>query len=126
MTEDMTETKTKDTTTKHTAGPWHYGEAFQILKGDTPCEFRGIGNGAVHIGYASITGAVPDPEAEANARLIAAAPELLEACEAALEYLNRNRPKGNIRDNFTALNEHENGVVKPLRAAIAKAKGGQP
>jgi len=31
--------------------------------------------------------AVPDPEAEANARLIAAAPELLDACKAAHGWL---------------------------------------
>ena len=49
------------------------------------------------------------------------APEMLAACKAALKYLEANRPKGNIRKIFTALNEHENCAVKPLRAAIARA-----
>lgn len=62
---------------------------------------------------------------ESLAHLFAAAPELLAACKAALAYLDANRPKGNIRKIFSALNEHENGAVKPLRAAIAKAERGQ-
>lgn len=50
---------------------------------------------------------------EANARLIAAAPELLEACQAALSY-------GNQGDH------PEHGSVNTmLRSAIAKAKGEQ-
>ena len=53
-----------------------------------------------------------------------AARDLLAACETALAYLEVNRPKGNIRANFSAINQHENAVVKPLRAAIAKAQGG--
>ena len=50
-----------------------------------------------------------------NARLIAAAPDLLEACEKALEVINQNIP-----------NETEvavPGIGPLLRAAITKAKG---
>ena len=57
------------------------------------------------------------------AHLIAAAPELLAALEDAVAYLEANRPKGNIRDIFTELNQYENAVMKPARAAIAKATG---
>lgn len=49
--------------------------------------------------------------------------KLLAAAEIALEYLQNNQPKGKIGDIFHKLNEHENGVVKPLRAAIAEARG---
>jgi hypothetical protein len=61
---------------------------------------------------------------EADARLIAAAPNLLAQCEAALAYLLANVPKGNIRNSahFHALNEHA-ALCKSLRAAIAKALG---
>ena len=64
---------------------------------------------------------IPHAEANANARLIAAAPELLEALNKAVAYLEANRPAGKIREIFSKLNELENGVIKPARAAIAKA-----
>lgn len=52
------------------------------------------------------------PQAEANARLIAAAPELLEACRLAVEQ-NWGQPKGVTVP-----------ALDPIRAAIAKAEGG--
>lgn len=62
----------------------------------------------------------------ATLALMAAAPALLAqrdallaACKVALDYLEANRPGGDIRKNFTKMNQHENGTVKPLRAAIA-------
>lgn len=53
------------------------------------------------------------PEAEANARLIAAAPDLLAACADLLQH--------------ASLTEHMSAAsVERARAAIAKATGGQP
>ncbi len=49
---------------------------------------------------------------------------LVEALEAAVQYLEANRPKGDIRRIFTQLNQHENGVLKPARAALQAAQGG--
>lgn len=72
------------------------------------------------------TGPIPDEERIANARLIAAAPALLDALKSAVSYLEANRPKGKIREIFTQLNEYENGVLKPARAAISHAEGGAP
>jgi len=66
----------------------------------------------------------PADATAATAALIAAAPALLEALKSAVSYLEANRPKGNIREIFTQLNEYENGVLKPARAAIAQAEGG--
>jgi len=57
-----------------------------------------------------------DDEANANARLIAAAPDLLEACEAALSDLS-------ARD---AVHYHgDTTVTSRLRSAIAKATGSE-
>lgn len=52
---------------------------------------------------------VPSEETRANARLIAAAPDLLEACEAALA----------VHDHF----KETTPTTLKLRAAIAKASG---
>lgn len=53
-----------------------------------------------------------DPVAVANARLIASAPDLLDACEAAAESLEGSYHRGDQR------------LRERLLAAIAKAKGG--
>lgn len=62
---------------------------------------------------------IPNDEALANARLIAASPELLEACKTALDRVN-----GLIRDIPS-----QAGIfdiwAKELRATIAKAEGGE-
>ena len=74
---------------------------------------------AGHLGYsqpAIAAGATP-AEAEANAALIVAAPELLEACEEvlnAIEAFPHSRTK-------TPLGRPQGGIAKCLRAAIAKA-----
>lgn len=52
-----------------------------------------------------------DEECSANASLISAAPELLEALQDAVEHLSHHLP---------------DSILAPHRAAIAKATGGQP
>lgn len=95
---------------KHTPGPWIYtnwgkdGDEANIRAKD--------GENTLHIGVVSFR------NVDANARLIAAAPELLEALESILKTLN-------------AVTEHTpyNGIVettdsyKNAISAIAKAKG---
>jgi hypothetical protein len=54
-----------------------------------------------------------EEETRANARLISAAPELLEACESALRFLEIHRERGKAPTQCEA----------DLRAAIAKARG---
>ena len=57
---------------------------------------------------------ISEGEAEANARLIAAAPDLLEACEAALGFVEELEQRGIVAD-WSRKDQ--------LRAAIDKARG---
>ena len=65
---------------KHTPGPWDY-VAYANRDSDAPVEYRVRAKG---LRWVALT-ASGDSEDEANARLIAAAPELLEALEACRE-----------------------------------------
>lgn len=94
---------------KHTPGPW-------AISGDETVTVRDTQDGYVallgwlkgrHIGPCRSAA-----EVYANARLIAAAPELLEACEGLLGLAER--------DGWLHV------AVNAARAAIAKAKGEQP
>jgi hypothetical protein len=60
------------------------------------------------------------PEREANARLVAAAPELLEACESALMQL-RVAVIANSGGLFDHDNVHEHIGIAKIMAAISKA-----
>jgi hypothetical protein len=83
---------------KHTRGPW------KVHTDDENC-----GIYTVH----AKESIYPDND-EANARLIAAAPELLKELEAALEI---------IEGEYPADDEIAAPVMKKIRAAIAKARG---
>lgn len=95
---------------KHTPGPWECG-SFYYPETNSPgsCEITQTGEMGI---LAIVT--LPRPnrsghnEGRANARLIAAAPDLLAACEAMLN------------DNHT-LGELSRPVANVARAAIAKA-----
>lgn len=94
--------------TKHTPGPWHIGvRTFHAGR-----DVYGPKGEPVAVADDAITAT---PEAEANARLIAAAPELLAALRHLLE-------------DAVALNMGESdrsGVLAEARAAIDKATGSQ-
>ncbi len=95
---------------KHTQGPWTVdasGHACIVWAGEMRlCDLRGWGHltgiGALHL---------PPEEAaaiqDANARLIAAAPELLEACRALLEAPHE-----------------EMAALDAIKAAVVKAETG--
>jgi hypothetical protein len=89
-------------TTHHTPGPWSFhpteGANFSI----------GISGGR-HVADCSRNANIPTEEKAANARLIAAAPDLLEAAKAAVENWNHGQPRAFVRET--------------LLAAIAKAQG---
>lgn len=111
------------TTFKHTPGPWMVskngaqGSTFLVWRTDTD---QPQGDDFRNRGYALITKHV---HGEANARLIAAAPELLEALRYALDRLEATLERlPDTQEN--ALWEQE--AVKDFdkaRAAIAKAEG---
>ena len=84
--------------THHTPGPWAVAETF------SPCVL--IGDGYVQLPV--------NDEAQANARLIAAAPELLEALQRLSAQCTRLRLPG----------QAETDAEKTARAVIAKATGG--
>jgi hypothetical protein len=91
-------------TTKHTPGPWIFDES----EDEDECF------DVKHVGYfvATAHGGFTDPlKAISNARLIAAAPELLAACEVALHMLRDRKLDGGQ-------------VGASLEIAIAKATGG--
>lgn len=93
-------------TTKHTPGPWngpnfngHYWDIFPNT------ESRG---GNISVFRSGMT----DEEVEANANLIASAPELLDALEYCIAMFDEGVP------------EYEwDSIKQNARAAIAKAKG---
>lgn len=94
--------------TKHTPGPWDIYPTFQnsadaIFDWITPIWSRTDG---VCVGSVSQAGARGSEEAVANARLVAAAPDLLAACQLAASF--GNLPKA---------------AREMIRDAIAKATG---
>ena len=95
--------------TKHTPGPWRVAP-----RSDYP-EHADINVDAGTRGYVALCGKAGDEEAEANARLIAAAPELLEALrEVVACYVVRINGKVDVR---------RAAALDRARAAIAMAEG---
>lgn len=92
-------------TTQHTPGPWKivpgvrgYEHSIMGTDGDAACDVPETSH--------------PTTTAEANARLIAASPDLLEVARFAVHYIESNTP-GNQTTDLEA--------VAKIRAAIAKA-----
>jgi len=105
---------------KHTPGPWtarrmHTG-GFDIL------DERGRDVVTVY------GGGVETESREANARLIAAAPDLLEACQEFLPILERQLASvnpGGIADGSVAV-QTATARIERLRASITRATGDRP
>lgn len=98
------------TNAQHTPGPW---EAIEVAEG----RFA-IGAAYRDENNMPMEGFIADVPVEANARLIAAAPKLLEALErAVIETIDafKDDPIGQ---------EYTSAWIVQARAAIAKAKGG--
>lgn len=100
----------------HTPGPWEVPGAnvFRVVAPEAPHENKGSGL-APPYPWAIVADTDPDsvggPEAAANARLIAAAPKLLEALR-------------EIEDIWQDGSGPDGGTTEIARAAIAKATGG--
>lgn len=104
-------------TTSHTHGPWLITNS-HIENGEWVTGIsseKEDGTIALVVGSKARPGYVDEsPVSGPNAHLIAAAPELLEAC------LEAQKLQTLHADNLTI---HERNVVDTLHAAIAKAKG---
>ena len=105
----------------HTPGPW----TIEKNAGGFPGSIRVWDKNHYMVSDIGIRRNINDhgegPEELGNAHLIAAAPELLEACEMALDALGdaqANHREGRIVDT--------SGERDQLRFAIDKATGGQP
>ena len=102
---------------RFTPGPWHYvthswSNASVITKNECIC--------ALDISYADEKNQLSlEAVMAANARLIAAAPQLFEACKAFIEY-----DKNDATDGVAMMFAYSD-MLKACRAAIAKAEGGQ-
>ena len=92
--------------TKYTQGPW------SVTDGNTICGKSGLE-------LAFVRTATIEP-GEANARLIAAAPELLEAAQEMADLLENLLSIGAINPNLI-ISESISNVLPIHRAAIAKA-----
>ena len=90
-------------TTKHTPGPWHV---------DTEDQDADIHSGFGMVAKTMGHGHAQDGEGTANARLIAAAPELLDALQSMVSQF----PEAELRADPDL-----HASVKRARAAIAKA-----
>lgn len=124
---------------KHTPGPWNYLKHTRSEYGDVGwCSFgvRGpAGVGGCELQLATVVSDCIEDH-EANARLIAAAPELLEACQTFAEWLRReeggfpaetrfNTPEGEAkwREWFDENLRICDLAQTQARSAIAKARG---
>lgn len=95
----------------HTPGPWK-------------AESRNYGMARVLCGRRVIAGSItgePDGEAMANARLIAAAPDLLAACKEAAQFITIGIEYGYIVTPQEGTREA--WCLDVIHAAIAKARG---
>jgi hypothetical protein len=99
---------------KHTEGPWKvFGgqrDRYLAVIDSTPDrEGKVMANCICHT-------AMTNPDCLANSQLIAAAPELLAACEAFLDMWHRAGPQGSHQF------EKFDGVVRMAKMAIEKAR----
>ncbi len=102
---------------KHTKGPWHTGGSFN----DQPQITEESTGRTIALCYSLGKPDRGTTEAEANAKLIAAAPELLEACEKVLSSINTNCITEQLHiDDAELLSE----IMADIYRAIDKAKGG--
>ena len=102
----------------HTPGPWRYdtdpnGWEFRIAQGDDAPYTPGYSDVA-HFAVNTVRGESRDTQ-EANARLIAAAPDLLAALEAIWPFVEED-------DGGFATPQYQ-AAIDQVRAAIAKARG---
>ena len=98
---------------KHTPGPWEVLEDKSMISVVTEC--------------AEICDIVHDvrPVSEnlANARLIAAAPEMLEALESVLRVVDLGNASGDSAEAFAEWSQEHETMAQAVYAAVKKARG---
>ena len=97
-------------TAKHTPGPWVWQAEEECLIGPIFVVMRQDEEGR------KVFADYPDGTTQANARLIAAAPDLLEALKDARDHIHGSAPDWHNRTRE---------MVAEIDAAIAKAEGAQ-
>ena len=103
----------------HTRGPWHTGQGNG--EGSIFCESgrtRLESGGTTLYPVCDISRGWDEGEDEANARLIAAAPDLLEALRGLLRETRQSVPNINVKKHFSLMVQMEEA-----KSAIAKAEG---
>ena len=106
---------------EHTPGPWHMQDRYckRGISGIDIVDKDGSLICCLPDG-ASIKGGYAFPKQLVNARLIAAAPELLEACKAVINYaVDCQNPKREAEFYF----QQADKITDKVKAAIAKATG---
>jgi hypothetical protein len=105
----------------HTSGPWRQ---FKPLDDDDDYREIAGGNGFTPNGF-SVTGFV----SEDDARLLAAAPDLLEACRAMMkgsEYKSITIEGETLAPHWASIKMPGENALNKARAAIANAEGHDP
>ena len=121
------------TQTQHTPGPWTVGDQYPAPYGSEECfqiELRGTTwpDGSTPLLAVVVNENVSDSTTQANARLIAAAPDLLEALKAILGGSEYRESQSEIRQlDGESYEDAERRAkidsVKQARAAITRAEG---
>jgi len=115
---------------KHTKGPWTIDNGPKSLDADHRLfEIHSLTGGKTNDGnvIAIVVGDIFDHtvplknQAEANARLIAAAPDLLEACKKAYNTLSEARDLATDDENFDPTDIDD--TLNKIHAACSKATG---
>ena len=117
---------------KHTPGPWEFGPNHSSTGLAGQLVVRPAGE-FPHGEWVADVGSMYDDHREANARLIAAAPELLEVVKVAQARIALERdvfvdchayPDGSLLQSDKTMLDGMNELLARMDAAIAKAEGG--
>jgi hypothetical protein len=103
-------------TTKHTQGPWEFPGGRVWPNNGAPVFATRDGQRTLVAEVNDLNNYNLDPEVAANARLITAAPELLEACRKAGEFLDNLPLKGEA-------SAERYDLTATIEEVIAKAEG---
>lgn len=110
---------------KHTPGPWSVsnGQVMSEYAIKAECRGSGFGSSVAIVTQRDGQNPLPHDEAMANARLIAAAPELLDALRGMLAIVENSRGVAGYHLNGDTAEWDEFDEIDIAHTAIAKATG---